>query len=185
MTSPLSTTSRSPEHTAQIAPGASDRTARISSILNRTVYAVAKHWLLLANTVMAAHVVLPSLPPALMSAGYTSAARLIYTAFRPLCHQLPERSFFLFGPQLTYTLEELQRLVGPDVPLRYVGSADVGYKLAVCQRDIAMYLAVLLAGLVFVSVRRRLGPLSLKIFAVCQPLTATAVSGSFTPLRIT
>lgn len=29
---------------------------------------------------------------------------LIYRAYGYICHQLPQRSWFLFGPKLTYTL---------------------------------------------------------------------------------
>jgi uncharacterized membrane protein len=98
--------------------------------------------------------------------GHTSAARLLYTAFQPLCHQLPERSFFLFGPQFSYKLGELERLMGPDVPLRYIGDAAVGYKMAVCQRDMATFVAMFLAGLAFVPLRGRPKPLQLRAFAL-------------------
>jgi uncharacterized membrane protein len=125
----------------------------------------------MANVVMALHVILPTVPPVLMAAGRPSAGRLIYRLFQPLCHQLPERSFFFFGPQLTYSLDELERLVGSAVPLRYIGGPAVGYKVGVCQRDIAMYLAVLLAGLAFALLRSRLRPLTVRAFAVlCIPI---------------
>ena len=145
---------------------------RVSAILNRFVHGVAKHWLLLVNVVIAAQIALPVLAPVLMTVGHTSTARLIYTLFAPLCHQLPERSFFLFGPQSSYTLQELESLVGPNVPLRYNGSPALGYKMAICQRDVAMYLSMLLAGLAFNFVRSWLRPLPLKAFAVlCVPIT--------------
>jgi uncharacterized membrane protein len=150
---------------------ASKRAARLSVVVNRLVYAVAQHWLLIANTVIALLVALPTLPPVLMVAGHPSAARLIYTLFAASCHQLPERSFFLFGPQLTYTLQELERLFGSDVQPRYVGGPALGYKMAVCERDISLYLAVLLAGLAFALVRRRLRPLSIRSFILfCLPM---------------
>jgi uncharacterized membrane protein len=139
---------------------------RISAILNRLVHALARHWLLAANAVVAAGVALPMLAPALMTAGYDSAARAIYTLFAPFCHQLPERSFFLFGPQLTYTLQELEQLTGPDVPLRYIGDPALGFKMALCQRDMALYLAMLVFGLAFALVRGRLRPLPLKLFVL-------------------
>jgi len=146
-------------------------TDRLVTVLNRIVYAVAKHWLLMANAVIALYAALPALPPILMAAGHESAARLIYTLFQPLCHQLPERSFFLFGPQFTYTLEELKHLIGPSVPLRYVGSPALGYKMAICQRDVAIFSAMLLAGLAFALVRGRLQPLSIRAFVVlCIPI---------------
>jgi uncharacterized membrane protein len=37
--------------------------------------------------------------PVLESTGHTSLAASIYLAFRPICHQLPDRSFHLFGEQ--------------------------------------------------------------------------------------
>ena len=150
---------------------AMDRTPKITAILNRIVYAVAKHWLLAVNLVIGLYAAVPTSAPLLMRTGHTWAARLIYTLCQPLCHQLPERSFFLFGPQLTYTLEELEHLVGPHVPLRYIGSPVLGYKIAVCQRDIAVYLGTLLAGLVFSLVRHQLHSLSLRAFVLmCVPI---------------
>jgi uncharacterized membrane protein len=106
-----------------------------------------------------------------MATGHTEAATLVYTLFSPLCHQLPERSFFLFGPQLTYTLQELEDLTGGSVPLRYIGSPTVGYKMAICQRDVAIHVSIWLSGLLFALVRRRLRPMSLLTFAVlCVPM---------------
>jgi len=148
-----------------------DWTPRITTILNRLIYALAKHWLLITNTVIGLYTAVPILAPVLMAAGYTAAARLIYLLCSPLCHQLPERSFFLFGLQATYTLGELERLTEASVPLRYIGSPALGYKLAVCQRDIAIYLAALLAGLAFALLRRQLRPLSVKAFILlCVPI---------------
>jgi uncharacterized membrane protein len=135
--------------------------------MNRLVCLIAKHWLLLANAVMAALFGLPILAPIQMTTGNPGAAQLLYRVFQPLCHQLPERSFFLFGPQLTYGLEELERLIGPDVPLRYIGSPSLGYKIALCERDMATYGALLLAGLGFALLRQRLKPLPLKAFVLC------------------
>ena len=96
---------------------------------------------------------------------------MLYRLYAPLCHQLPERSFFLFGSKWTYTLPELIQQVGSEVPLRYVGNPEIGFKLAVCQRDIATYLAMWMAGLVFVLIRHRLRPLSLPLFGLlCLPI---------------
>ena len=144
---------------------------KLAALLNRLVHFTASHWLLIVNAVMAVQATLPALPPVLMLAGWHSAARFMYSLFQPLCHQLPERSFFLFGPQLTYQFEELQSLVGPNVPLRFIGSPTTGYKLAVCQRDLATYASILVAGLAFTLLRQRLKPLSLKAFGLlCMPM---------------
>lgn len=144
---------------------------RLSAIIIRIVAAIAKHWLLLINVVLAIEAALPILAPALMVSGYASVARLIYTLYSPFCHQLPERSFFLFGPQTTYTLHELEFLTRFAVPLRYIGNPAIGYKMAVCQRDIATYLALWAASLVFIPLRRRLRPLPIKFFVLlCFPM---------------
>jgi uncharacterized membrane protein len=126
----------------------------------------AKHWLMATNAVVATGVALAVLAPTLMRADHVAAGRAIYTLFAPFCHQLPERSFFLYGPQLTYTLQELELLIGPDVPLRFIGDPALGFKMALCQRDVALYLAMLAFGLAFALVRERLHPLPLKLFVV-------------------
>ncbi len=38
---------------------------------------------------------------------------------------------------------------------RFVGNATMGYKMALCERDISIYLAVLVGGLIFGLLRRR------------------------------
>ena len=149
----------------------SQKVVHLAALLNRIVHVVAKHWLFIVNSVMALQAGLPLNTPVLMATGRVSAARLIYTLFQPLCHQLPERSFFLFGSQFSYTLNELERFIGPDVPLRYIGDPSIGYKMAVCQRDIATYVAISLAGLAFIPLRHRLKPLPFKAFLLfCIPI---------------
>ena len=148
-----------------------DWTPRLTSVLNRLIRALAQHWLLMFNTAIAAYALLPVVSPVLMATGHPGLGRLIHTLYGLTCHQLPERSFFLFGPRLAYTLQQLQRLVGPEVPVRYLGDAIIGYKVVVCERDIATYLAFLSAGLVFALVRRRLQPLPVRGFLLfCLPM---------------
>jgi uncharacterized membrane protein len=48
----------------------------------------------------------------------------------------------------------------------FLGSDQMGYKVALCQRDVAIYGGLLVAGLVFGLVRGRLRPLSWQVFAV-------------------
>jgi len=135
------------------------------------LHAVAKHWLLIANVMLGLQALLPAAAPVLMASGRSGLGQLLYTVYSPLCHQLPERSFFLFGPQVAYTLQELERLLGLDVPLRYIGDPIIGYKMTVCQRDVATYAAMWLAGLAYIPLRRRLRPLPLKVFALlCLPV---------------
>jgi uncharacterized membrane protein len=147
-------------------------TARLTRWLSRLVHGLSRHWLLLANLAIGLYVALPFLAPILLNAGHERAGNLVYLLFRPLCHQLPERSFFLFGPHWVYSLSDLQQRTGLElVPLRFVGAPDLGYKLAVCERDTAIYAAMLLAGLAYGLVRNWLKPLPFKAFlALIAPM---------------
>jgi len=116
----------------------------------------ARHWLLLLNVALGIFVALPLLAPLLMAQGHTQAAGTIYSLYRVTCHQEPYRSYFLAGPRMTYSKAELEALT-PERPLAaFVGSPQMGYKMAYCERDAATYAVLLLAGLGFGLVRRRL-----------------------------
>lgn len=160
-----------PQHMQSRPLRRSDWALRVQNVATYLIGGLARHWLLLVNTLTGLYAALLALPAALMVAGHSRAATLMYRAFGPLCHQLPERSFFLFGSRLVYTLEELERLTGGSVPLRFIGSTTVGYKMAICQRDVAIHLSIWLAGLVFAIVRQKLRPLPLLTFGVlCIPM---------------
>lgn len=150
-------------------------------IIDRIIYTIARRWLLLANLFFALYVGLPMLAPVLMQAGLTGPARAIYTMYSPFCHQMASRSFFLFGDQIAYpralTGTQLTPIEAymPSLPefaeastdpnewetfmlpaRQFVGNATMGYKMALCQRDISIYLAVFLGGLVFGLLRHRI-----------------------------
>jgi uncharacterized membrane protein len=113
-----------------------------------------------------------------MNAGLKLPATIIYTVYKPLCHQFGFRSFFLFGEQPYYPLEEaqiagvqsfgevtgFQDLNNPAASSRfdarqYVGNETVGYKMALCERDMAIYSAIFLFGIFYALTGRRLKPL--------------------------
>ena len=143
---------------------ANPRLNRFAVTVDRLVAWLARHWLAVFNVVVALFIGLPFLAPLLMHAGATGAGRLIYTLYSPTCHQLPERSFFLFGPSGVYSVTELEALgllpVGDNIfqreVLRWIGAPEVGYKVAICERDVAIYGAILLSGLIFALLRGRL-----------------------------
>jgi uncharacterized membrane protein len=151
---------------------ASERVERLTVFLDKLVFWLAKHWLLLVNLVIAIYGGLPVLAPILMGLGYTRPAEIIYTFYKPQCHQLPQRSFFLFGPQLVYSLETLQELLGPEMladdslARAFIGNAALGYKMAYCQRDTATYGSILLAGMIFGLLRHRLKSLPFTLYLV-------------------
>lgn len=160
-----------------------------------------RHWLAVFNTAVALYVLLPILAPTLMQAGLTTPARAIYTLYSPMCHQMATRSFFLFGEQPAYPRELAGTGLTPleaytaDIPefagidpddwgryflaaRRFVGNEQMGYKMALCERDIAIYSFVLLGGLVYGLLRsqRRVRPLPILLFILIG-LTPIALDG--------
>ena len=132
----------------------------------------SRHYLALVNIILAVYVFLPILAPVMMKLGQTEPANRIYRLYRPLCHQLAFRSFFLFGEQAHYPLDvpvgtdllsysEISGNSGEDLWLasEFTGNAQAGYKIALCQRDVAIYGSILLFGIVFALTRRKLKPL--------------------------
>ena len=142
---------------------ATGRTRDLVIFLDKIILVIARHWLFAVNWAVTLYLALPLLAPWFMAQGYDRIGSFVYRVYGPpTCHQLPERSYFLYGPQYDYSLEELTTLLGGDVPLRYIGDATMGFRVAICQRDVAIYTALLFAGLAFGLVRRRLRPLHWK-----------------------
>jgi uncharacterized membrane protein len=122
-----------------------------------------RHWLALVNLAWGLVFGLPWLAPMLMRVGATRAARVIYFAYGFLCHQFADRSFFLFGPRLSYMASELLPLApagDPRLAIRaFQGIPALGYKVAWSDRMVAIYGGVLVGGLLFALARHRLqGP---------------------------
>ncbi len=108
-------------------------------------------------------VALPFLAPVAMHLGWVGLASLIYGFYSFQCHQLPERSFFLFGPQFTYSLPAIQeafRNTTDAAVLRlFIGSPAMGWKVAWSDRMVAMYTSVIPFVLLWWPLRRRIRPL--------------------------
>jgi uncharacterized membrane protein len=115
-----------------------------------------RHWLAVVNLVVAIFVGLPFLAPVLLALGFDGPANEIYAAYQLVCHQWAFRSFFLFGPELTYGPDTLGQMVGHQEMYAFIGSPELGYKVAFCERDAAIYLTVLGAGLAYGRLRGRL-----------------------------
>lgn len=107
---------------------------------------VAAHWLALLNLWMAAFSIFPLLAPVLLAQGLAQPASLLYSAYGHVCHQAPERSFFILGQKVAY-----------------------------CQRDTAVYLSVLAAGLAYSFVRHRVRSLDWRLY--CLLVCPMAVDG--------
>ncbi len=131
------------------------RPSRVAITADKAVLQVATHWLALVNLFWALYVGLPVLAPVAMDAGWELPAKAIYLVYRPLCHQRPDRSYFLGGPQAVYSSDELAAAGVEVQPLsRDIGNERVGWKMAFCQRDVAIYGAILVAGLAYSVLRR-------------------------------
>lgn len=108
-----------------------------SSAIDWLAFALPRHWLLAMNVAVGLYALLPLLAPLFLASGMTAPALAIYRIYSYLCHQLPERSWFIFGEKMAY-----------------------------CQRDAAIYPMVLFAGLVYGWRRRRVPSLSLRWYLI-------------------
>jgi uncharacterized membrane protein len=93
-----------------------------------------RHWLLCLNTLALVYAGLPWLSPLAKWAGHPLLGELIFRIYTPLCHQKPERSFFVCGHQVAF-----------------------------CHRCTALYGGIALAGMLFGLLRRRVPAAPLRL----------------------
>jgi len=112
----------------------------------------AEHWLAILNTGAFIGVFLPVIAaPAFMALGWHDAGNVIMMALSVLCHQMPERSFYLFGEQL-----------------------------GLCHRMAALHGFFFLFGMLYIPVRRRLKSLPTWLAVVyCLPLAIDGTTQLF------
>ena len=99
----------------------------------RGVAFLARHWLAVANTWFLLVLLGAVAVPATRASGLDWLADNLFAAYHLVCHQLPSRSFYLFGHQMAF-----------------------------CERDVAIYGSMSAAGIVFAVARNRLQPLPWK-----------------------
>jgi len=149
---------------------ASSREWTLGVILNRLVYGFSRHWLLIFNLLWGVFIGLPWLAPVFMNIGWTGAGRAIYVIYSTQCHQLPQRSFFLFGEKPMYSLAEVQAAWqstnNPVVLRQFIGNPQMGWKVAWSDRMVSMYGGIAIAGLLFGLFRKRLKPLPIWAFGL-------------------
>lgn len=140
----------------------------------------SRHWLLTFSVLYGLFVGLPFLAPVLIQVGWETPARGIYFIYSFLCHQLPDRSFFLFGPRGMVDLPFIQAVwqdtANPMVLRQFIGTPELGWKVAWSDRMVAMYGSILLAGWVWGLARRRIKALpwwGLVLFALPMFLDGT------------
>jgi uncharacterized membrane protein len=139
---------------------------------DRLSYWFSRHYMAVLNILLVLYVGIPFLAPVFKKAGWNGAAEVVYRIYSPLCHQWAFRSFFLFGEQGYYphaaamvpgvlSFEEVSGITDLNDPSRFQarqfeGSALLGYKVAFCERDVAIWGAMALFGLLYSATGRRL-----------------------------
>jgi uncharacterized membrane protein len=133
---------------------------------------LARHWLKVFLIVYGLWVFTPFLAPLFMHLGWTPAGKTIYFIYSFFCHQLPERSFFLFGRHTTYSLAEIQAAwqptANPFVLRGFIGNPTLGWKIAWSDRMISFYTSVWLFAALWSPVRRKVRPLHVLAFVILQ-----------------
>jgi uncharacterized membrane protein len=141
---------------------------------DRLFHWISRRYMILFNGFTFIYLGLAFLAPVLMSGGRIQSANLIYAVYGRLCHQLSFRSWFLFGDQAAYpreiaglpALETYEAATGNnpfdiETAVRFRGNEQLGFKVAFCQRDIAIYGAILLFGIIFSLTGRKIPSLPL------------------------
>lgn len=145
---------------------------------------ILRHWLVIFLAVYGLFNALPFLAPVFMKLGWTGAGNAVYTVYSFLCHQMAQRSFFLFGEQAMYGPDQLPLALsgntGTDTLLlrNFRGSEILGWKVAWSDRMVSLYGGVWLVGLIYWSVARRraVKPISIWLFGLL--LLPMALDGS-------
>ena len=196
-----------------------DKTFQVNTSRTQTIgkadkisYWISKHYLAIFNMFLILYIGIPFLAPIFKKAGWNTPAEVIYKIYRPVCHQWAFRSFFLFGEQAYYphaaakipgvrTFEQVSGITDLTDPSRlqarvFEGNLLLGYKIALCERDVAIWGAMALFGVVYALTGRKLpklhwiiwvlvglGPIGLDGFSQLFSQIPSAFIQSFLPYR--
>jgi len=148
-------------------------------------------YMLVFNLLVLLYVGLPFLAPVLVEQGARTPAMVIYHVYGGLCHQLAFRSWFLFGEQPVYpraaagvdgliTYGQATGLDENDIweARKFIGNDTVGYKVALCERDVAIYSGMLVFGLLFSLTGRKIKSLKIILWIIIglMPIGVDGVS---------
>ncbi len=156
-----------------------DKTFQVNSSRTQTIHTgdrlsfwISNHYLAVLNIFLVLYVGIPFLAPIFKKAGWNAPAEAIYRIYRPLCHQWAFRSFFIFGEQPYYphaaakipgmlTFEKVSGISDATDPTRlqarvFEGNPLLGFKVALCERDVAIWGAMAFFGVVYALTKRKL-----------------------------
>lgn len=133
-----------------------------------------RHWLAVFLVLYGIFNALPFVAPVLMELGWTGGGNALYTFYSALCHQMAQRSFFLFGEHAMYNIDQLPvdltGNTGMDTLLLrdFRGNDTLGWKVAWSDRMVSMYAGIWLVGVVYwlVSRVRPQKPITIWLFAL-------------------
>ncbi|MCY4519494.1 MAG: DUF2085 domain-containing protein [Caldilineaceae bacterium] len=144
-------------------------TARLWSLLRFGL----RHWFALYLVLSGLYAGLALLAPVAMSLGWLRLGTALHGLYVWVCHQEPGASYLVFGRG-----EPLPAELADD--RFWKGSPAIGWKTALCQRNLAIYGSFFLYGLVFGLTGRRWPPLALWIGALlCVPMAADGLTQAF------
>ncbi len=173
---------------------AEEKPKNFDNRMDRLMLSIARNWLRIALVVIGTYAILPWVAPTLMKVGLTGPGNALYMLYSPMCHQFAFRSVFLYGEQTFYpresvgtdltsyesyaaNIEEINPGDGSLIDFtpefffparRFRGNEQMGFKTAICARDVAIYMALFIGGLIYSipAIRRRLRPIPLWIYVI-------------------
>lgn len=147
-----------PGHSSAKATAVTGWRRAFALFLQKLVYWLATYWYGLFMSAAIVFLVLGFLAPALLAEGYEAAGTAVYRFLALNNHQLPERSYFIFGengPIRSYSLAQVLAFgADPANQQAFTGNAQIGYKTALNQRMIAIFAGMIAGGFVW-GLRRR------------------------------
>ena len=149
--------------------------------------ALVRNWFVVFSILYGTFVLLPFLAPVFTKFGLHQWGNAIYFMYSFVCHQLPQRSWFLFGAQPSYSLGAIQaawqNTNDPLILRQFIGNAEMGWKVAWSDRMFSMYGGVLFFAWIWYLLRKWIGELPLWGFILLAlPMILDGVSHMFSDL---
>jgi len=136
-----------------------DRTTAVYQLANL----ISRRWWLTFSLLLGLYVGIPFLAPVFKLMGWDVMANGIYVLYSTQCHQMAQRSFFLFGEKTMYSLTTIQRVWqdtnDPQLLGQFIGNPQLGWKVAWSDRMVSMYASTLFFSLLWYPFRRKVKPL--------------------------
>ena len=127
---------------------------------DRFVLWLRRHWVWMVSFLLGLYAIIPFLAPVFMANGWIVPGKAIYWVYSFLCHQLPERSYFLFGPHISYSLSQIhaawQNTNDIAILRQFVGNTQMGWKIAWSDRMVSMYTSLWVFGIFWGIFRKKI-----------------------------